>query len=200
MQMPLLKGFTFPDVITLSRIFAAIIICIILYALDIYSFNQSVNISLSWIGGIIFILASITDSLDGYLARKYNITTDLGKLLDPIADKVLVLSVIVMLIPLGRIEAWMAVLFILREIIVTGVRGLAASEGIIIQASSMGKLKTVFQSIALGSLLIYHKINIFGLILDGKLIGNFTIWLALIVSIMSGYSYVAGFLKQKIAR
>lgn len=192
------KPFTLPDIITISRIFAALIISIILYILKIYMGNYSLNVILSWISGILFIIASITDSIDGYLARKYQITTNMGKLLDPIADKVLVISVLVMLIPLGRVPAWMAVVFILREIVVTGVRGIAAADGVVIQAAPMGKLKTVFQSIALAALLIYHKVNLFGLLLDAKLIGNFTIYLALIVSVISGYAYVFNFAKQKM--
>lgn len=195
MQSPLKRGPTLPDFITISRIFAAVIICIILYILKIYTDNPALNLILSWTSGILFIIASITDSIDGYLARKYQITTNMGKLLDPIADKVLVLSVLVMLIPLGRVEAWMAVIFILREIVITGIRGIAAAEGIIIQAESMGKLKTVFQSIALSTLLIYHKTNISGFVLDVKMIGNFTLWLALITSMISGYSYVSNFVR-----
>lgn len=199
MQSPLKKGFTLPDIITISRIFAAVIVSIILYILKIYMDNYSLNVILSWISGILFIIASITDSIDGYLARKYQLTTNMGKLLDPIADKVLVLSVLIMLIPLGRVPAWMAAVFILREIVVTGVRGIAAADGVVIQAAPMGKLKTVFQSIAMTALLIYHKVNLSGLLLDAKLIGNFTIYLALIVSVISGYAYVFNFAKQKRA-
>ncbi len=197
MQSPLKRSLTLPDIITISRIFAAVVICIILYILKVYTDNPGLNLALSWASGILFILAAITDSIDGYLARKYQITTNMGKLLDPIADKVLVLSVLVMLIPLGRVPAWVAVVLILREIVVTGVRGIAAADGIVIPAAPMGKLKTVFQSIALGALLIYHKMNFFGIVLDLELIGTFTIYLSLIVSVISGYAYVANFVKQK---
>jgi CDP-diacylglycerol--glycerol-3-phosphate 3-phosphatidyltransferase len=200
MQSSLARGPSLPDIITISRIFAAVIICIILYILKVYTNNPSVNLILSWTSGVLFIIAAITDSIDGYLARKYNTISDFGKLLDPIADKVLVLSALVMLIPLGRVQAWVVVIFILREIVVTGVRGIAAAEGIIIQAESMGKLKTVFQSIALGALLIYHKVNLFGFLLDAKLIGNFTIYLALIVSVISGYSYIYNYAGKKRAK
>jgi len=188
---------TLPDIITISRIFAAIIICIVLFILEKNKGNQSISLLLSWFSGLLFIIASITDSIDGYIARKYNIISDTGKLLDPIADKVLVLSVLVMLVPLGRVPAWLAVIFILREIVITGIRGIAAAEGIIIQAESMGKLKTVLQSIALATLLIYYKVNLFGFLLDVKLIGNFTIYLALIASLISGYSYIYNFMKQR---
>lgn len=199
MQSPLKNGFTLADIITISRIFAAAIISIILYILKIYIDSYSLNVILSWISGILFIIASISDSIDGYLARKYQVSTNMGKLLDPIADKVLVLSVLVMLIPLGRVPAWMAVVFILREVVVTGVRGIAAADGMVIQAAPMGKLKTVFQSIALATLLIYHEVNLYGLLLDVKLIGNFTLYLALIVSVISGYTYVSNFAKQRRA-
>ncbi len=197
MQSPLKRAPTLPDIITISRIFAAVIICVILHILKVYTENPGLNLALSWTSGILFIIAAITDSIDGYLARKYQITTNMGKLLDPIADKVLVISVLVMLIPLSRVPAWVAVVLILREIVVTGVRGIAAADGIIISATPMGKLKTVFQSIALGALLLYHRVDFFGIVLDFKLIGAFTIYLSLIVSVISGYSYVANFIRQK---
>lgn len=197
MSNPPKRTLTIPDIITLSRILAAFIITIILFLLKSYNENYSLNLILSWTSAILFVIASISDSIDGYIARKYNLISDTGKLLDPIADKVLVLSVLVMLIPLDRVPAWMAVVFILREIVVTGIRGIAAAEGVIMPAESMGKLKTVFQSIALGTLLVYHKVNIFEFVIDVKIIGNFTLWLALITSIISGYSYVRNFVKKR---
>jgi len=190
------KFWNIPNIITFSRILLALLVIILLWFLEAYKNNYYANIILSWTAAIFFIIASISDYVDGYLARKYKIITDFGKLLDPIADKILVISAIIMLIPLNRIAAWMAVILISREITVTGIRAIAASEGVIISASSGGKLKTILLSIALGALLIFHPINILGIIIDAKLIGNVTLWLAFIVSLWSGASYSKNFIDE----
>lgn len=111
----------------------------------------------SFAAGMIFILASITDLLDGYLARKWDVVSTLGKLLDPLADKLMVMSAMVMLVPLGRLPAWMVVLVLAREISVTALRGIASSEGRqIMEASALGKYKTIFQVIGLAGLLLHY--------------------------------------------
>lgn len=97
----------------------------------------------------IFILASVTDTLDGYIARKYNLVTDFGKFADPIADKILVVSACVCLVELGTIPAWSVLIIIFREFIVSGLRMSAASKNVVIPADKLGKLKTLTQMIAL---------------------------------------------------
>ncbi len=100
-----------------------------------------------WIPGIVFALASVTDWLDGYLARRHSLITDFGKFLDPLADKVLVLSALVMLTRLERIPAWLTVLILARELAVDGLRLAAASRGTVIAAGPLGKLKTFSQMV-----------------------------------------------------
>jgi len=115
------------------------------------------NEYLSFAAGMIFILASITDLLDGYLARKWEAVSTLGQLLDPLADKLIVMSAMVMLVPLGRLPAWMVVLVLAREISITALRGIASSEGKqIMEASALGKYKTIFQVIGLAGLLLHY--------------------------------------------
>ncbi|HBS59890.1 MAG TPA: CDP-diacylglycerol--glycerol-3-phosphate 3-phosphatidyltransferase [Firmicutes bacterium] len=102
----------------------------------------------------IFILAAITDGLDGYIARKHNQVTKLGKLMDPLADKLLVTAALVSLVEMGLLKSWVAFIIIGREFLVTGIRAVAAAEGIVISASKLGKYKTVAQIIAIVATMI----------------------------------------------
>ena len=126
----------------------------------------------------VFIVASITDAFDGYIARRFNLVTTLGKFIDPLADKVLVISAMLALIELGRLPAWIAMVIITREFIVTGLRLVAAAEGVVIAASKGGKLKTVCQIIALVMLIL----NIPG--------GMLLMWVAMILTVWSGMDYL----------
>ena len=101
-----------------------------------------------FVAAALFGFAFITDILDGYFARKYGAVTVLGKFLDPLADKILVSVTMIMLIP-GRIPIWIVIIIIAREIAITGFRGIAVNEGIVIQASTLGKYKTIFQVVAI---------------------------------------------------
>ena len=101
----------------------------------------------------IFAIAAFTDWLDGYLARKFNSESVFGKLMDPLADKLLVTAGLIMLIPLGRIEAWICLIIISREIFITGIRGLAASTGKVVAADNLGKIKSNFQYYGIGLLI-----------------------------------------------
>jgi CDP-diacylglycerol--glycerol-3-phosphate 3-phosphatidyltransferase len=130
-------------------------------------------------------MAFITDILDGYFARKYEAVTALGKFLDPLADKILVLISMIMLIPLERIPILIVIVIIARELAVTGLRSIAVSEGIVIQASQLGKYKTIFQASAvLGLALHYEYFNV-----DFHIVGMFFLWAALILTIWSGWAY-----------
>lgn len=145
----------------------------------------------SFISVVVFSVASITDWLDGYLARKMNIVTNLGKFLDPIADKLLVVAALVMLVGLGRVPAWMVIIIIGREIAVTGLRGIASSEGIIIAASDLGKGKMIFQISALIGLLLHYEY----LGINFHSVGLFLLWLALALTTWSGFDYFNKFIK-----
>ncbi len=139
----------------------------------------------SFLAALIFGIASITDLLDGYIARYQKSETAIGKLLDPLADKLLINSALIMLIPLGRIPAWMVVLIVAREVAVTGLRGIASIEGLVIAASAWGKAKTILQTLALVGLLLHYEY----LRIDFHFLGMILIWIALAITLWSGFDY-----------
>jgi len=139
----------------------------------------------SFLAALFMGMAFITDILDGYYARKYESVTALGKLLDPLADKILVLISMIMLIPLNRIPILIVIVIIARELAVTGLRSIAVSKGIIIQASRLGKYKTIFQAVAvLGLALHYDYFTV-----DFHIVGMSFLWVALVLTIWSGWEY-----------
>lgn len=145
----------------------------------------------SFLATLFFGMAFVTDILDGFYARKYGAITVLGKFLDPLADKILVSSTMIMLITLDRIPAWIVIVIIAREMAITGLRSIAVSEGIVIQASALGKYKTIFQSVAvLGLALHYEYFNI-----DFQAVGMLFLWAALILTLWSGWAYFRQFNK-----
>ncbi len=133
---------------------------------------------------IIFGLAALTDAVDGYLARRNNLITKFGKIADPLADKLLIASALISFAALGEITAWPVILIIGREMAVTGLRVVAASEGIIISASYWGKAKTVTQILAVLSFIVYPN-----LIALPELIPVTILWLAVAITLYSGYLY-----------
>jgi CDP-diacylglycerol--glycerol-3-phosphate 3-phosphatidyltransferase len=141
---------------------------------------------------ILFTVSSFTDLFDGYIARRYQMVTSLGKLLDPLADKLLVCAAIVMLIPSGRVPAWMVVIIVGREIGVTALRGVASTEGLVIAASSLGKAKTVLLSIGVGALILNYPI----LGIDVHLLGMLFLVAGLILTAWSGMDYFFRFVKE----
>lgn len=150
---------------------------------------------------VIFLIASLTDFLDGYLARKNNLVTTFGKFLDPIADKLLVLSALMMLVEMDKIPAWIPIIIAAREFIVSGIRMLAAGEGNVIAASWLGKIKTVSQMIAIS--LAFVDVNAFMRFISGNLsngalilniIMSFSMSISVVATIWSGLDY---FIKSK---
>jgi len=139
----------------------------------------------SFLAALFFSIASLTDLLDGYIARHQKSETSVGKLLDPLADKLLINSALIMLISLGRVPAWMVVLLVGREIAVTGLRGIAAAQGVVIAASNWGKAKTIFETIAIIGLMLHYKY----LGINFHLIGMLLLWVALGISLWSGIDY-----------
>ncbi len=146
----------------------------------------------SFLSALIFALASLTDLLDGYIARQQKRETAVGKLLDPLADKLLVLSCMIMLIPLERIPAWMVVLIIGREVAVTGLRGIASAEGLVIAASRWGKAKLVFQTLSLIGLMLHYEY----LGIDFHLLGMVLLWVTLVITLWSGIDYFSKFYRK----
>ncbi|MFZ5758008.1 MAG: CDP-diacylglycerol--glycerol-3-phosphate 3-phosphatidyltransferase [Thermodesulfobacteriota bacterium] len=147
---------------------------------------------ISLTGFALYLSAALTDLADGYIARKYQVESVLGKLMDPLADKVLVLVVLIMLIPLGRMPAWVAFLIIAREMIVTGLRGVAASSGLVIAASRLGKWKSLVQLIALGTLVFPSDVLPIPFLHQ---VGPALLYIALILTIWSGVDYFYRFQK-----
>ena len=146
----------------------------------------------SLIAAFIFLLGAISDALDGYLARRRNTVTNVGKLLDPLADKLLVCTALILLIPLGWVSAWIVALIIAREMAVTTLRGLAGSEGVVIAASRLGKTKNLSQ-LAATTLLILHY-PYFSI--DVYLLGTILIWIALVMTMWSGIDYFVRYLRS----
>ena len=130
----------------------------------------------------IFIIASVTDALDGYVARKYNMITDFGKLMDPLADKILVSSALIILIELGNISSWVVSIVIAREFIISGIRLIATEKNIIIAASPLGKLKTVSQMLSV--ILMLLSIEAISFITD------ISVWLMCVLSVVSLLDYI----------
>lgn len=146
----------------------------------------------------LFLIAALTDLLDGYLARSRSQVTRLGRLLDPIADKLLVLSGLILLVQFDLVAAWLAILIIAREVAVTAVRALAAADGIDVSAETLGKYKMTTQVIAI-MLLILGK----GLLAIGwslHLLGTIVLYVALVLGLVSGGQYVVGYWRQISSR
>lgn len=146
----------------------------------------------SFLAALFFTAASLTDLLDGYIARQQKSETAVGKLLDPMADKLLINSALIMLISLGRIPAWMVVLIVGREVAVTGLRGIASTQGLVIAASNWGKAKMVFQSIASIGLMLHYKY----MGIDFHFLGMLLLWIALVITLWSGIDYFYKFYRE----
>ncbi|MBR2778600.1 MAG: CDP-diacylglycerol--glycerol-3-phosphate 3-phosphatidyltransferase [Firmicutes bacterium] len=135
---------------------------------------------------IVFIAASMTDYLDGYLARKNDMVTDYGKIMDPLADKLLVTSALVCMVQTWVVPAWMVIIILAREFLITGLRAVAAGKGIVIAAAWSGKIKTVTQMIAI----IFLIINNWPFSLINFPFARIMLWVALLMTVYSGVEYI----------
>ncbi|MBG0776475.1 MAG: CDP-diacylglycerol--glycerol-3-phosphate 3-phosphatidyltransferase [Desulfovibrionaceae bacterium] len=179
--------FNLANRITLVRILAAPLLVVLMY------FPQSRVACLAAM--LVFIAASLTDLLDGRIARKMNMVTNFGKFLDPLADKVLVGTALIMLVDAQRAPAWVAILIVARELMVTGLRAVAADQGLVIAADRFGKLKTILQIVALCPLLLHFPW--FGI--DPAPIGEILLYIALVMTVFSGINYLYGFYRNWLA-
>jgi CDP-diacylglycerol---glycerol-3-phosphate 3-phosphatidyltransferase len=189
-------AFNIPNLLTFTRI--------LMIPACLWFLNSGTRVDGYW-SALIFTIAALTDLLDGYLARKMNVVSVLGKLLDPLADKLIVMATLVWLVPMGRMPAWAVVVLIGREISITGLRSVAASEGVVISAGQDGKTKTALQMIGIIALLLGHP---YALAYAGVDLGvvNLTrvgaalVYLSLIFSVASAAQYAQLFVQAVEAK
>jgi CDP-diacylglycerol--glycerol-3-phosphate 3-phosphatidyltransferase len=182
--------FNLPNILTLARI-------AIVPVFVIFLFFDSRDAGL-WAAAL-FSIAALTDALDGWLARRWDVETSFGKFLDPLADKLIVMSALVMMIPMGRVPAWAVFIILARDVIVSGIRSIASAEGTVIAASDLGKYKTIFQMVAIICLLLHYDYYwLFGLeweIFHVSMhnVGLIYFYISLGLTIWSGVEYFLGF-------
>ncbi len=169
---------TLPNVITGIRFFLAAILA--------YMLMLEQTVWMGFFSWLVFAVAAVSDWVDGYFARRYQSETVLGKLMDPLADKVLVATALIMLIPLGRLPAWVALVILCRELMVTGLRGIAASSGIVVKASGLGKWKSIIQYIGLGTLIFPLTLLPLPFLHD---LGLWIVYVSVVLTIWSGFDY-----------
>jgi CDP-diacylglycerol--glycerol-3-phosphate 3-phosphatidyltransferase len=172
-----------PNILAFIRIFIALLMFFFLVNRDLFP-----NIHPTWFdyfAGVLFVIASITDFFDGYIARNFNAVSKLGEILDPLADKMLVLGAFIGLVYLHRANPWAIYLILLREFFITGLRIAMVEEGMSVKASFAGKIKTVFQMIAIGFLIMNWPL------------ANLLLWLAVILTLYSGIDYIMAYIKYQ---
>ena len=190
-----------PNKLSLLRIILIPVTLLFMLPISIYGFepggwNNFINTHGLMIAGIVFIIASLTDMFDGKIARKYNLITNLGKFLDSLADKMLVIGVLLAFVELGRVSAWFVMIICLREFMVTGIRMLASQHGVVMAAKMIGKVKTTFQMIAIIFLMFEPTLNkicgLFKVDLSSpiKILGDILFLLCVIMTIISGMDYL----------
>ncbi len=173
------EALNFPNALTLARI--------LLIPVFILSVISSLEYGLL-IATVIFLTASATDALDGYFARRHSQVTTLGRLLDPVADKLLVMAALFLLVDMDRVAAWVAILIVGREFAVTALRALAAAEGLVMAADTTGKAKMVLQIVAIVLLLLQGEPITF---IDLHLWGSLCLYASIILALVSGIRYAA---------
>ncbi len=191
--------FNLANILTLLRIVLVPIVLVLILLMEVEPTQGWIrweiteptrnNLILSIVATVLFVIASLTDLVDGYVARKYQLVTNLGKLLDPLADKLLIMGAMVMLVEKNRLPGWIAVVIIARELAITSLRSLAGAEGVVISASRLGKSKTVFQVVSVAAIILYYP---FGPI-NFYLIGITVFLLAVFLTIWSGVDYTRHF-------
>ena len=176
--------FNLANKLTLARVLAVPVLVVLLYLPS--------NKAVSLVAALVFVGASLTDIFDGLVARSRNQVTNFGKFLDPLADKILICSVLIMLVRLKWVPAWIAIVIIGREIAVTGLRAAAADKGMVIAADKFGKIKTILQVVALIPLLLHYPWWGF----DPTGTGKVLLYAALFLTVFSGANYLYNFYKN----
>ncbi len=177
-----------PNLLTMLRI--AIIPAVLVYIDNDSPFR-------SFIAALLYTASAVTDFIDGYLARKWNQISLLGKFLDPLADKLLVMATLVWMVPMARIDAWLVVLLLARELSITSLRGIASSEGLVISARQKGKHKTALQMAGILCLIVHFRYPVIftDLFVDFHKVGLYVIYISLVFSIFSAIEYLLLFAK-----
>ncbi|MBR8462826.1 CDP-diacylglycerol--glycerol-3-phosphate 3-phosphatidyltransferase [Campylobacter sp. faydin G-105] len=168
--------------------FFRILLAPLMFYVLINAHTHLVSVHISWINyfaGLIFVIASVTDFFDGYIARTWNQKTKLGEILDPLADKMLILAAFLGLMMINRANPWAVYLILVREFFITGFRVVIASEGLNLSASMAGKVKTVFQMIAIGWLIMQW------------MWADLLLWIAVVLTLYSGFEYIYAFIKKQ---
>jgi CDP-diacylglycerol---glycerol-3-phosphate 3-phosphatidyltransferase len=179
-----------PNALTAGRIFLVPLLVVVL--LTKFEGRLIFGVREELVGAAIFGLASLTDFLDGYLARRRKQITTLGQLMDPLADKLLIAAALVSLVQLDLAAAWMAVVILGREFAVTILRGIAHGKGIVIASSPLGKIKMVSEVIAILALILAQVNSVF------YVIGTVALWLAMVAAIVSGVDYYRRFIRTAV--
>ncbi len=177
-----------PNIITLVRIAAIPVFLVFTY----YESREN-----SFLAALVYSITAATDFLDGWLARRLNLVTVIGKFLDPLADKLIAMAALVMLVHLGRVAAWVVIILMARDFAVTGLRSIAMSEGIVIAAGKEGKYKTAVQLVGIVFLLLHYPYPIDFLVgtavVDANRLGTALLYISVFFSVWSAWKYFAGF-------
>jgi CDP-diacylglycerol--glycerol-3-phosphate 3-phosphatidyltransferase len=191
MSRRLLRGelFNLPNLLTMGRVAVIPVFILLTYYGDPVS---------SYWSAFIYAGAAVTDVIDGWLARRWNLVTVLGKFLDPLADKLIVMAALVMLVRLGRVASGLVIVLLAREFVITGLRSVAAAEGMVIAAGQGGKWKTALQLTGITALLVHYTYDVnflfFRLEANFNRVGTWLLWLALVASVVSAGQYIKDFL------
>jgi CDP-diacylglycerol--glycerol-3-phosphate 3-phosphatidyltransferase len=177
-----------PNLVTYARILAIPGVLVVM---------QSDSPRNAFIAAMIFASASATDALDGWLARRFNLTSILGKFLDPLADKLIVLGTLIMLLHLGRVSAWIVFIILARDIIISGLRTVAMGEGMVIAARELGKQKTAFQMVGVWMLLVHYRYELEPIAepVDFHRIGTYLLYISVFFSVVSAIDYFVSFFR-----
>ncbi len=187
--------FNLPNMLTMGRVAVIPFFILLTYYGD--------PMSSVW-SAVIYALAAITDVVDGWLARRRNLVTVVGKFLDPLADKLIVLAALVMLVRLGRVASGLVIALLAREFIVTGLRTIAASEGMVIAAGQGGKWKTALQLTAIICLLVHYSYDVNFVFFHAQAsfnrVGTWLLWMSLVASLLSAAEYFKAFVELMDAK
>lgn len=180
-----------PNLLAFTRILMAPVMFWVIITPEYFT-DQGIHITwVYYLAALLFVLASTTDFFDGYIARMLDQTTLLGKILDPLADKMLTIGAFLALMVTGDASAWAVYIIIVRELFITGLRTVAVAEGIDVSASWAGKVKTVAQMIAIGFLIMHWSLQEYVFFA----VDNALLWFSVILTIYSGVEYIIGFAK-----